>query len=253
MKTYAIFVTLVAIGLFLLWQASGSPPTVPATVWLTQLASVVLIAGTFGIVDKALLNRDTFNRISKLFKIHESVEKTGLREIGSDANKFDYGPLIEASSTLSIVVNDGRTWVSDKITHLQVRLTKNVTTELFLTDPESPVLPKLAEKTGYSVQEQKDKISQAMKRLTEEFESSGKKGKLKIYYLKYYATHAVFIGDDEVVITLYGISSGRKPVPAFVFSLRETGALMHKHVKEDVEKLRKESVCVYDCGPIKSD
>jgi len=245
-KIYAILITAIAVGLGLLLWSSSVGETHWSHMWLHELATVILISGVFGLVDKAILTRDERDRLSHLFGVHESVQRTGLKQVEIDSTSFDYGPMIRAGGNLRIVLNDGRTWVSDKITHLQERFKEKGETEFYLMDPHSPVIPQLAKKTGYSDDEQRDKVKQAVRRLVEAFDQPEKKGSLKIYYLKYYPTHSIFMNDKEVVITLYGISHGRRPVPAFVFDKEHGGDFVYKHIEDDVKNIRTESKCVFD-------
>jgi hypothetical protein len=248
MKIYAILVTAIAVGLGLLLASSHLGETHWSHVWLHDLATVILISGVFGIVDKAILNHDEWERLSHLFGVHDSVQRTGLKQVAIDSTSFDYGPMIRDGSNLRIVLNDGRTWISDKITHLQERFKEKSETEFYLMNPANPVIPQLAEKTGYSKDEQRDKVRQAVKRLVEAFDQKEKQGVLRIYYLKYYPTHSIFMTDKEVVITLYGISHGRRPVPAFVFDKEHYGNFVYKHIEDDVKNIREESTCVFDSG-----
>jgi len=245
MKTYAILISFVASGLVLMLIATWCAEW--AQVWLQQLAAVLLIGGGLGIIDKTLLHRDHFDNTRQLFLIHESTVQLGLTNITRDANQFMYGVLVRKSPSLSMVLNDGRTWISSHITDIKSRFEKKgFITELFVPDPRGSFISLIARKTGYSDEEQVSKIEQAKTRLIEEFKIAKCLGTLRIYHIPYFPTHSVFLGSDEALVSQYGVSSGRRAVPLFSYSRLSDSHCLYDDVKDDVDKLRMESECVYD-------
>jgi len=247
MKIYAILVSFIVIGLGLSLLHTACPEGHWAATWLMHLAAVLVIGGGLGIIDKALLHRDHFRQTRELFMIHESTVQLGLEEIARDANHYSYASLIRESPSLSMVLNDGRTWISSKISDFAVRFTNHdFLTELFVPDPEGEFVTIIARKTGYDRDEQVAKIEQAKKRLIEEFTSKGKKGRLVIYHMPHFPTHSVFLGSDRAAVSMYGVSSGRRAVPLFAFRKLSCPDCLFADVRDDVEKLRAESVSVFD-------
>jgi len=247
MKIHAILITFVVAGLALSLIATTCPQGSWIGAWLLQLAAVLVIGGGIGIMDKTLLHRDHFDNTRKLFMIHESAVQLGLRDITRDANQYSYSRLIRKSPSLSIVLNDGRTWVSAHITDIKVRFeNKEFVTEFFVPDPKGYFVSIIAKKTGYAVEDQIAKIEQAKNRLIEEFRIGGQLATLRIYHIPHFPTHSVFLGSDEALVSQYGVSSGRRAVPIFAYLRLSDNNCLYADVRDDVAKLRAESECVYD-------
>jgi len=247
MKTYAILISFVVVGLVLSLIAARCPQGLWVGSWLLQLAAVLVIGGGLGIIDKTLLHRDHFASTRQLFMIHESTVQLGLRYIARDVNQHSYAHIVRESPSLSIVLNDGRTWISAHITDMKTRFEKNdFVTEFFVPDPKGSFISIIAKKTGYTFEEQVAKIEQAKNRLLEEFDIGGQVGVLRIYHIPHFPTHSVFLGSEEAFVSQYGVSSGRRAVPLFVYTRVSDSNCLYADVQDDVAKLRAESKCVYD-------
>lgn len=247
-RTYALFVTLLLVGsvLLLLLSTEVVPKSHWSATWLIELARVLLIGGVIGLVDRIIVYRDYLWDNERLFKLHETTTDTGLIEIGKDSSRYDFSAMIRDSKRLAIVANDGRTWISSRITDFQHRFCQDhFTTELFVLDPDSLGLKVVATKTGYSELEQQDKVRQAQNRLIDEY-TQRKHGTLRIYHIPHFPTHSVFLADSEAVFTLYGASSGRRTVPFFRFEQIKHHDGIYWDITEDIEKLKSESRCFFD-------
>ncbi|MBC7672441.1 MAG: hypothetical protein H7247_08470, partial [Polaromonas sp.] len=62
---------------------------------------------------------ETRKALSAKLQLAQQAEDIGLAETRSDASSFDYGALLELSPTVTIIVNDGRTWVSNNADRLR--------------------------------------------------------------------------------------------------------------------------------------
>lgn len=254
MKTYTILVSLIVIGLALSIISLKIPSEHWVSGWLMQLAAVCMIGGGLGVIDKTLLRKDHFNQTRDLFMIHESATELGLTKIESDANTYSYTRMIRESPNLIFVLNDGRTWICGRVVDFQHRFTqRGFMTELFVTDPQGEFVKLLGAKTGYSESEQQSKIEQAKKRMIGEFEAKGKVGLLKIYHVPFFITHSVFLASNEAVISLYGISSGRRSVPLFSCHRISRYPSLFADIEDDINKLRDESTCVYDSNNLRTE
>jgi hypothetical protein len=255
-KVYGVLITLILLGFVLIVVAHTVPAQPPVTAgaapqivkwyetwptWLDTLGTTLFIAGSLGVIDKALLSSSFIKQIQKVFNLHESTTAHGLERVSLNAGNFDYARLIEDSSELRIVMNDARTWVSSRIDQFQRRFSKRVKTEVFIVDPDGQFSKVLADKTGYEMPAQKAKALEAVNRFKEEFERMGSRGELRIYFLKYFPTHSVVIGDDSAVVTLYGISKGRRAVPTFLFERTNRADDIFCTLLKDVQNLQKES------------
>jgi hypothetical protein len=110
-----IQLTLIALGLALLLVNAHLSPSQWVSQWLGQVASAILISGVIGVIDRQVLFRDALSKVRLLFKLQESVVEAGLTNVESNANEHDYSELIRGSQKLTIVMNDGRTWIGSRI------------------------------------------------------------------------------------------------------------------------------------------
>ncbi|MCP4581312.1 MAG: hypothetical protein GY839_06815 [candidate division Zixibacteria bacterium] len=251
MKTYAILVSIIVIGLILSLVSNAISSDHWTHPWILQLAAILVIGGGLGIIDKSLLFNDFLNKTRTLFKIHESATDLGLKEISRNAQDYPFSDFIKESKSLSIVMNDGRTWISSRLYDLSYRFNqKDKITEFFLPNPEGDFIRILAKKTNYTEKEQINKIIETKKRIIEEYVARGKKGILKIYYIPNYPTHSVFFGSTKAIITLYSIPRTRQAVPLFIFNNNNIDDSLYGFVQQDIKILRKESECVYNSGDI---
>jgi hypothetical protein len=258
---YAILITLIFLGFFMIVLSSTLAPAPPAPnavvsppkwwdswpKWLETLGTTLLIVGSLGVIEKAVLSTEAKRELQKLFRLHESTDTLGLESLSTNAGNYDYKDLVETSPDLRIVMNDARTWVSSRIDQFQVRFAnKHFVTEVYVVDPNGSFAPILAAKTGYDIGAQQNKIQEAVKRFIGEWESQGKNGVLKIYFLRYYPTHSIVIGAKKAVFTLYGISTGRRAVPTFEVHKTEYEHDLFTDMLADVEKLKSEATLHFD-------
>jgi hypothetical protein len=250
MKTYAILVTCLLVGIFISFVSVVWVESESMKLFLREFASFLTIGGGLGILERALHRHDLFLQLRRLFLVHQSVDQYGISLIERDANHYDYAPIVRTSPYLAILLNDGRTWLSSRVLDMRHRFSKEGhVTEFFVPDPAGKFIDVIAQKTGYTREQQVEKIEQAKKRLIEEYVGSGKKGVLKIYHMPHFPTHSVFLGSEEAIMTTYGSSSGRRAVPVLVFKKIGNTDCLYEDIKDDISTLKKESACVYpsDC------
>jgi len=214
--------------------------------YLNELASVLLVSGVLSLLYKIFYEHDNQIRLQKLFRIHDSIEKIGLRSITSETQGFNFTDLIENSDSLSVVINDGLRWIGNYTTSLQHRLSKKGSrTEIFTVDPDGPFLSALANKIDMKEDNLRQKITDSWNRLREIHQKAGKKGDLKIYRLKNYPTHSLFLFDQNLIITPYQICSGRTNVPVYEYAKGKDDTF-YFFALHDIENLRAESKIEYD-------
>lgn len=261
-----VFAGFIILGLVLLLAsqllASNKPNNFVSLV-LNQLATALLVGGLWTGVYETFL-RDDFIRINdentgKLLSAAETIlesgrqntqtllnkisvseqeELLGLVEANSASNKYDYTDLITNSKALVLLLNDGRTWVSNHADQLRRRFADpEKTTKIFLLHPLSPMIPTHARKVGTTTQSLQLKIAETIEMLGTLRTANTS---LEVYGHYLYNPYSLFIGDHYAVLTTYFASKGRRTVPMFRFEDQDGQPdCYYKQLKEDVEVLKK--------------
>jgi hypothetical protein len=244
---YVVFSLIAIAGLLVtVWKQSlGNQHW--AYPYLEQIATTFLVGGLLGVLQSYFVDRENNARVCELFRIHDSITTAGLAEIITAEASFDYTDMIENSSELAIVLNDGHRWIGNNAVKLSERFSRSGTfTEFFVTDPEGLFVAPLACKTDYEPIALKDKIKRACDRLTDAYENSDKLGSLKIYFLKNYPVQSIFLTENELLLSTYQTSSGRTNPPHLIFEKIDYKDSVHAFTMHDVANLRRESKLAFD-------
>ena len=246
MKYILITLGFMVAGLISLVVSSNIVATSPFKPYLDQATSILLITGIFTIIQKSITDKDMYKTIREMFKIHESIEDTGIKEVHNESQAYNFTEFIEKSDSLIILLNDGNRWLMNNIVAMEERFKKNVSTEIFTVDPDSEFTDALAKKTGMSIDDLKKKIRDTWTKLTERYNSSGKTSTLKIYRLKNYPTFSAFMNEKKVIMSLYQNCSGRSNVPLFIAEKNNEVKSLFNFIHHDFDELRKESSIEFD-------
>lgn len=164
----------------------------------------------------------------------DQKDELGLIAISEDAYKFDFESMILGSSELTIVLNDGRTWVTRNSESLRRRFADaNKTTVVFLLHPESAMLEVQAKKVDSTSQKLGDKINETIGMLKD---LRTEKTNLKVYGHMLFNPYATFLSDKSAVITLYFTARGRTIVPTLEFRDKGDQGFV-KRLREDIQSL----------------
>ncbi|MDU8023297.1 MAG: hypothetical protein E7J15_06000 [Neisseria sp.] len=244
MRQYVIASILIILGLLsLIIKTKLATSNNPINLYISDLPSTFLITGLLSLLFKLVQDKETMSSIRKLFKIHESIDVIGLKEIHSSSSNYNYENIIINSDTLSIVMNDGQRWVGNNIVALEKRFCKKSDLFIFLVHPESKFLDILAEKTNNDDTEGlKNKINSTVSRIKEAYEKSTKKGNVIIYGInKVFPTKSIFLTEDTLLETPYQTSSGRVTIPMYIYEKVSYQNSIYEFVAHDIEELKKES------------
>lgn len=177
----------------------------------------------------------TAQAILERLSLADEASKMGLSNIHSDASNYDYTAMIDHATTLTIVLNDGRTWISHNAVKLRKRfLDPAKSTRLFFLHPESPMQQVLARKYGSSESSLVAKLNETLVMLAD---MSSPQSKIEVFAHKLFNPHSVFIADSFVVISPYFHSRTRRTVPALRFHDAGEGCFF-REVREDIDALR---------------
>lgn len=250
MRAYVICSVFIIVGLISIVWKTHLGQTHALYPYVDQLPGVFLVSGVLSLLYKVVEEKESREDLRRLFRIHDSIEKAGLVEIRGESQDYNFTLLLEQRGTASIVLNDGLRWTGNNAVALSERFSrKGTVTEVFLVATDSPFIVALAKKVDLDPGVLKEKIASAIKRLTDAYEKSPKDGVLKIFGLKNYPTHSIFLTNDEVIITPYQVSSGRARVPVLVYERNSQKDGMYNFVARDVEQLREESTILFPIPP----
>jgi len=218
---------------------------------LNQLSTVLLVGGIwtgsyelFMRRDFIKINEDQTSQVLDRITLAEGEDALGLVEVLHDSTDFDYTPLLLEAEHLTIVLNDGRTWISTHNDDLRHRLAdEDKTTTIFLLHPESPMLHVLARKVDSTRDNLRSKISESIQML-KNLSIEGKTN-LEILGHHLYNPHSTFLGDDIAILTLYFTARGRRTVPLLKFKDKERHGFL-KMLREDLTDLRNDAEEISD-------
>jgi hypothetical protein len=202
-----------------------------------------LIEETSTLRDELKVLKQEFEKVSKRsteqllekLDLKKQIGDIGLEEVSLNANSYDYSSLILHSRDLVVVLNDGRTWVSERSDLFQQRFKDSEkTTTFFLTHPNSTLLPILAQREATSEDSIKKKISDTLSRLNlDKCDDTN----LKVYGHYFYNPFSLFLGDDVAIITPYFYSRVKRALPVFKFRDNNEAHCYYQLVKLDIESL----------------
>lgn len=177
---------------------------------------------------------DTSSEILQRLSLADEAVRMGLTAIHPDASNFAYGPMLDEATSVTIVLNDGRTWVSNNAPRLRKRFadpTKK--TRFFFVHPSSPMQQVLARKYGSSEEGLIAKLNETLTMLAD---LSTPEAKIEVFVHNLFNPQSVFMGDSSVVITPYFHSRTRRTVPALRF--QDTGeACFFRELRDDLQAL----------------
>ncbi len=160
----------------------------------------------------------------------------GLTDIVGDFNNFNLGPIIAEARQLTVVLNDGRTWVSIYQNALRQRLKDSTKqTTLLLCHPDSAMLSVLARKGSIDVDGLRNRLFDTIAHFDQILQQSA--GRVEILGHHLFNPCSLVLTESLAVLTPYMFSRGLKTVPVLVFN--DTGEnSFYRHLVDDIERLR---------------
>lgn len=215
-----------------------------------NVGSALLIGCTLTFLQHIITKRIEDQRLIDLLKISSAIRESGLVDIKTDANRYNFENLIKSSTNFFAILNDGLRWTNNHEPMLKERFNrKDRKTEFYFVDPEGPFCVALSKKVGMSHKELQDKINKTIVTLVDSYNNSRKKGGLKIYYLKNYPTQALYYTEDKVIVTPYQTAGGRNIVPLYEYSFdNKKEHSIGFHLYNDLDNVRRESSLIFENG-----
>lgn len=245
----AVLSGLVLSLVLLIVGQSLDPLAQPAWVkpLLTNIGSTIMVAATVGLLFESLTRREMMRlmnetklSIAKQVRTLQSLEDLGLIDAVNDSYAYPFKNLILTSQELTVVMNDGRSWVGRNIDSLQNRLLlPNHKTTFIFQHPESimctEVLPKKFEQSSNFVQE---KVRETVRELASYQRADSHALQILGHFL--FNSYSMFLTDEYAVMVPYYISPGRNTVPLLFFERRGQTSQYQKFYN-DMQQLIKHS------------
>jgi hypothetical protein len=235
------------LSLMLLVVAQNLDPQRVQPVWLKslleQIASTIMVAATVGLLFEWLTRKEimtmmdeTRKSISAQVRTLRSLEELGLVDAYLDASTYSYHDLILSSHELTVVLNDGRSWVGRNVEHLRTRLLiPNYRTTFVFQHPESEMLEEvLSKKCAQPADFLRQKILDTIRELRSIEKAEGHD--LKIMGHFFFNVHSLFITEEYLIMTPYYISPGRNTVAAYFFEKRGQSS-QYQRIYNDIQQL----------------
>jgi hypothetical protein len=182
--------------------------------------------------------------------ITESMEKIGLVRVFEDSyNQPDYQEMILKSRKLTILLNNGDSWLTggngEKVRWFEKRfLDEEKETTFILIHPEAPALEVIALREKKKAPEFKYKIGNTVKILRG---LKKEKTKLNICGYKLYYPYSLYITEEFALFSPFMAASGKGSIPGYQYVSRGEDCFYTKLLK-DIEALMEhtESILNYD-------
>lgn len=175
--------------------------------------------------------------IGKKIPIYLKMKERGIENISDSFELDTYQDKIINSKKLTVVMNDGKSFISANSAIFKKRLNiPGKETNLVLLDPRSEFINLLNRKNGKSDSEYyQRKLINIFDEIFQDYEVH-EKHDFKIYIHSMFNTMSVIIFDDIAMISLYRLSPGKSIVPHFEFKNTGEGS-EYSEVVSDVNKL----------------
>lgn len=140
----------------------------------------------------------------------------GIKDYVPDYYQVDFRKRFGKVKEVDIFATYARTWLKRNTDYIRMLFEKpGADMKLCLLDPneDNPSLRLTAETFGISTRDLKSRITEVKDTYIQLFGESGKYGRLRIYFGKYYLSKAFFRLDDELVYVFIYLTAGSQVDP----------------------------------------
>lgn len=239
---YIVFSILLILGLvFIIPVAYTKGEQSWYNIIFSNLSGTLIVGATLSILFKIFKDKEDLRELHRIFKLHESVDNTGLCEIIPESQSFSFVDFLRNSEEISILMNDGNRWVGNYSVELENRFSKKTKTIFVTISPDSTFISILAEKVNTTVDSLREKIRTTRKLLMDSYNKSQKKGCLEIYETELFPTRSMFISESKLIETPYQTAKGRVKIPVYIYEKIANDSCIWNFANHDIEQLLKES------------
>ena len=249
LRTVVISLACAVVGLTLIVTATILPEGSLGRVVLQEFATILMISGGVGVVLDLFTRRPLLAAIeSRLGELLDGIRTqlvrvsaetgrvadnnllatrvgaTGLSELITTNQSLN--ALVEhrlrTARSITIIMNDARTWVSWMQTPIRKRLQdSDLRTRIVVLDPASDMIHIQARKEGRSQEQIQEKIQATVETISTLAEELGAASRIEIWCHDLYNTHTVWLDPDVALVALYNLTPGLADTIGFAFSRTE--------------------------------
>lgn len=200
-----------------------------------SMFSTAIVGFLFEFIYKTRGDKYFEELISEKIPIYLKMKTIGMEDISTSFNIEKYKDKIISSKTLTIVMNDCKSFIGNNSHILKERFKTNNETNFIILDPRSDVIPILNKKNDKADKYYQHKLLDVIKEILVDFKISDKHT-INLYVHTMFNTMSVVIFDDIAMISLYRLAPGKSIVPHIEF--KNTGKdSEYNLILEDVNKL----------------
>jgi len=188
------------------------------------------------------MNDMSSDRVIQKFCLSKDVDKVGLDSVFENAAGEHFDDFLLHKKNITIVMNDGRTWFSQRNGKLAKRFSnKKFKTNVILIHPESDCLVSLGRKVGSTSEKLKEKILETHELLKD---LSSQNNNLIVYGHKLPTTQSIFLCENYAFSVPYPIASKMEQIPMYKYR-KNVDEGVYKGIEADVSALIKQSEEIY--------
>jgi len=218
-------------------------------IFVTLIGPTIVVACILGILYEYFLRSEIIamndmsaEKVIEKFDISKNCELMGLTGLGYDASEEDFDDLLFNQKNVTIILNDGRTWISHRSVKIKKRINnKRQKTTFILIDPESDFLHSLAIKLGVTNEILKAKILETHKMLRE---MSGKNKNLEVYGHSLPTSQSIFMCEDYAYSAPYPMATKMDHIPIYKYS-KFGNEPVYEGISNDIMELQKLSRLIF--------
>lgn len=229
----------------------------PSSFWhdiAMALISSLTVASILGLIYEYFLREDIMKmndasseKVIEKISVEYISQKLGLSGIFQNANTYEYSDFLLGAKCITVLMNDGRTWVSNHESDIEDRLNMSgFKTRFLLINPESPFLPALALKIGTTEMALAQKIRETTDTL---ISHCGDNADLEIYYHNFPTSFCLYMCGEYARLVTYPMARKADKVPLFEFRKADEGGY-YQSIERDVEALVNASEQHYPALPL---
>lgn len=164
---------------------------------------------------------DETQRVADSNAVANRAEAVGLNDVITSNHVLN--PLIESrlinASEITIIMNDGRTWISWMQQALRRRLTSSAAfTRFVFLDPASSMVEIQARKENRTPAQVIDKIDAALSSIASLAADVGAEARVEVWVHDLFNTHTIWLDTELAVVALYNLTPGLADTIAFAFA-----------------------------------
>lgn len=235
-----LIVTLLSLVLYIYGMSNLPENEIIKNISLTIFATGLTMS-IFEFLYKSRGDKYFEEIINERIPIYLKLKDKGIEDITNSFNIEKYRDQIIKDKNLTIIMNDGKSFIGKYSNVLKRRLEEKGTTNFVILDPSSEVIPILNKKNGKTSEDYyQEKLLDVMREILFDFAPS-KKHTVNLYIHTLFNTMSVVISDSIAMISLYRLSPGKAIVPHIEFKPTTTCDSEYTLIKDDVRNLIKNS------------